>query len=50
MNKCCQYTYKKVLEELVFFIRINKPESVERLLRALEHAVSMLNDIGEFDE
>ena len=44
MNKCCEYTYKKVLEELVFSIKINKPESVEGLLGALEYALSMLNE------
>jgi hypothetical protein len=44
MKKCCKETFKKALEQLVFTIKCNKPDSVESVEEALKYAISMLNE------
>jgi hypothetical protein len=43
MKKCCRETFKKCLEEVIFSIKFNKPESINEILGALEYAVSLLD-------
>lgn len=43
MNECCKENFKRALEQVVFAIKTNKPESLQELLGALEYAISLLN-------
>jgi hypothetical protein len=44
-NKCCDITFRKTLEEVLYSIRVNKPQTIEELKGALEYAVKELSRV-----